>query len=633
MNWLEYFIDPAWIAALSKTLLHSLWQGSLIAMILALILQHLPEKKASLRYELASLALFMVFVSALCTFIGQLDQQTTIVTETIMIQKGSGTHSDLTFLKSPTYYGVLIWFLGFALLSIRLLMGWLNLIRLRYRSSPVDDWRKTVFIRIKERLKITTKIGLVESPLIHIPATIGYLKPIILLPISSMVQLSPDQLEAVIAHELAHIKRADFLMNIFYAMIETIFYYHPAVWWISSQMQHEREASCDDAAIQLTGDKVTYVNTLFFLKRQSLAPQFSLSMLGKKQSLYRRFNRQLMTPKNNHMTMKGITIVTLLLVALLSFAFKNGTKETSTKHLEAIKIDIQWDQDVNSMDTIPKKQSKNTIRIKTDLDGHRYDLLKENGEIMHFKEDGKKIDPADFSRYDYVMSQLQVMLDTPPPLPPQPPTPPLPDAPPTPPSAVDGLTAPSAPPAPPAPPAPAVRKESNVIILRETTPGLGEMEVQLENQEMMAHERAILDQEKVLRKVEQIELERSYEMEEMQERFLDTQLDLEEKASRDLARQDEALAQIQAKLMSYRDHLAQVEIDRSNTEISQMQLAEQNEIMDEMQLRLAEKMRLLNDPSLDELQIARIKINLQQQLDLLKEHETLLKRKRIIREE
>jgi beta-lactamase regulating signal transducer with metallopeptidase domain len=110
-------------------------------------------------------------------------------------------------------------------------------------------------------------------------------------------------------------------------MIETIFYFHPAVWWITGQMQHEREASCDDVAIKVTGDKVNYIKTLYLLKKQNLAPQLTLGMLGDNQSFYRRFDRQLMTPKKNEMTMKGMTIVALLLVALLSFAFKNGTKQ------------------------------------------------------------------------------------------------------------------------------------------------------------------------------------------------------------------------------------------------------------------------------------------------------------------
>jgi beta-lactamase regulating signal transducer with metallopeptidase domain len=175
-------------------------------MILAVVLNHLPEKRASLRYELSSFALFLVFISSLCTFIGQLDQQTIMVAETILIQEVSDTSSPLNPLASPTYYSVLIWLFGFILLSLRLLMGWLNLLHLRYRSQSVLGWQKTALIAMKKRMKITVKIGLVESPLINIPATIGYLKPIILLPLSSTILLTPDQLQAVIAHVLAHIK-------------------------------------------------------------------------------------------------------------------------------------------------------------------------------------------------------------------------------------------------------------------------------------------------------------------------------------------------------------------------------------------------------------------------------------------
>ena len=102
--------------------------------------------------------------------------------------------------------------------------------------------------------------------MVTVPMTIGYLKPMILLPLGLATNLTPLQIEAIIAHELAHIKRADYVMNFLYSFIEIVFYYHPAIWWVSTQMQHEREANCDDLAIALTGEKNNNLSTLYSIQ-------------------------------------------------------------------------------------------------------------------------------------------------------------------------------------------------------------------------------------------------------------------------------------------------------------------------------------------------------------------------------
>lgn len=520
MQWLENMIDPLVIQALGRMILHSLWQASLIALCLYLILQHIPEKKAALRHELSAFALFMVFVVALCTFLLELQAETgTVLIKEILIGDiNPVVYKDPASSMNALYYSVYIWLTGLIILSIRLIAGYCNLFRLKSQNTRIQGWPQETLLRLKAKLRIRSRIRLVESALVNLPATIGYLKPVILIPVSTMMQLSPGQLEAVIAHELAHIKRADYLLNLFYSIIEVTFYFHPAVWWISSQMRHEREASCDDLAIQITGNKAGYLKTLLELKTHTSTPPLVMGIFGNNQSFYRRFNRQLITPHHNSKTMEKITIVALLLLSFIGFAFRSQEKVIQIDTTKAI---VMKENIIVSdfQDTIPKNKSKHTVRIKTDLDGHRYEILKENGNIVYLKEDGKKIDEAQFDKYQSVLNKLNHMLDTPPPAPPIPPMPPSPavpdvapfapsaPSPPSPPTPRSRM--PEAPPAPPAPPAPEVYMPIAPPMPPEP-PQKNEQEY-LEMEEMMARQQEEMRYQMEAMSV-QLEMDRELEM-------------------------------------------------------------------------------------------------------------------------
>ncbi|MCB0687486.1 MAG: M56 family metallopeptidase, partial [Saprospiraceae bacterium] len=251
MNWLINLFDPIVVTALGKMILHSLWQGSLIAFLLYIVLKLIPEKFAHFRHELSALALFLVFVSALSTFLTNLHTP---------ILSLSSSAEEIIWLSAPLqntylqkdltiYTTVIIWFLGFLILGSRLIVNYFKLYHIRKNSTRIVQYQIVSMIkRLSLQLGVKKGVAAVESSMTKIPGTIGYLKPIILMPISSATQLTPDQLEAILAHELAHIKRSDFLLNLIYTFIETIFYYHPAVWWIADQLEHERECDCDDMA-------------------------------------------------------------------------------------------------------------------------------------------------------------------------------------------------------------------------------------------------------------------------------------------------------------------------------------------------------------------------------------------------
>jgi beta-lactamase regulating signal transducer with metallopeptidase domain len=122
--------------------------------------------------------------------------------------------------------------------------------------KPVDASLHTKLKLLAERLAVRRAVQLTESALIQIPTVVGWLRPVILLPASALTGLNTEQLEAILAHELAHIKRYDYLVNMLQTIVETLGFYHPAVWWISHKIRAEREHCCDDLAVSISGDRV-----------------------------------------------------------------------------------------------------------------------------------------------------------------------------------------------------------------------------------------------------------------------------------------------------------------------------------------------------------------------------------------
>jgi beta-lactamase regulating signal transducer with metallopeptidase domain len=158
---------------------------------------------------------------------------------------------------------VLAWMCGVVVLSLRLASGWLwvQAMKRHRASAAADHWRQTVR-KLARQLHIRRSIRLLESRAVGVPTVIGWLRPVVLLPVSTLAALSPQQVEAILAHELAHIRRHDYLVNLLQTLVETLLFYHPAVWWLSRRIRIERENCCDDLAVSLCGDPYAYAKAL-----------------------------------------------------------------------------------------------------------------------------------------------------------------------------------------------------------------------------------------------------------------------------------------------------------------------------------------------------------------------------------
>ena len=189
---------------------------------------------------------------------------------------------------------VFAWLAGVTLLASRAAVGWLAVRRLRASAEPVAARFEELAARVSERLRVSRAVALCRSALVEVPAVVGHLRPVILFPASAFAGLTPAQLEAVIAHELAHVRRYDYLVNLLQTAAETLLFYHPAVWWVSQRARAEREHACDDAAAACVGDVLLYARSLAALEQlraTSSSRAAALAVAADGGSLMRRIQR------------------------------------------------------------------------------------------------------------------------------------------------------------------------------------------------------------------------------------------------------------------------------------------------------------------------------------------------------
>jgi HEAT repeat protein/beta-lactamase regulating signal transducer with metallopeptidase domain len=176
---------------------------------------------------------------------------------------------------------VALWALGVVACSARLAAGWRAARRLRTDGTrPAQATYRDMLLRLAARLRVSRPVQLLESALVQVPAVIGWLRPVILVPASALTGLTPQQLEVLLAHELAHVRRHDYLVKLVQSVIEALLFYHPAVWWVSRQVRDEREHCCDDLVVAAFGDAHFYASALVGMERLRGAPQLALAATG-----------------------------------------------------------------------------------------------------------------------------------------------------------------------------------------------------------------------------------------------------------------------------------------------------------------------------------------------------------------
>lgn len=284
----------AFVSALALSLLHSLWQGALIGGIALLLNTRLKRATPDLRCSVFYVLLLTFGIGCLGTFLDlylQAARLSPLPSGVLMRETYFELSSSSHALTSASRIGVLptlapwlvvAWAAGVCTLSLRHLGGLLLLHRwCRTESVPCLPVWEACAQRLAQQMSIGRKILLRCSAQIDVPFAFGLFKSYVLLPSSVLLGLTPEQTEALIAHELAHIARYDVLFNLVQVCTETILFYHPVVWWLSAQIRVAREQRCDDLAVQVIGDRALYARALYSLEEARAAlPHLALGAKG-----------------------------------------------------------------------------------------------------------------------------------------------------------------------------------------------------------------------------------------------------------------------------------------------------------------------------------------------------------------
>jgi beta-lactamase regulating signal transducer with metallopeptidase domain len=285
----------ALLQPLGWTLIHFLWQGLALAALLCIAIAGLKSTSSNARYMAGCVALFLMGLAPLLTLRYELEvfRRSTIWNASLESQKSAKPiayvdRSRRPVLDSATItprpvpvhfvapgswtdriipWSVAGWMVGVFFLSTRLFATWIRVQLLRRAGHElIDETWLVKLVELQDRLGIRRKVALFKAAALESPAVIGWLRPVILVPASALSGLTPAQLEAILIHELSHILRHDYLVNLVQSSIEIVLFYHPAVWWVSNYIRQERENCCDDIAIQISGDRFDYARALTTLE-------------------------------------------------------------------------------------------------------------------------------------------------------------------------------------------------------------------------------------------------------------------------------------------------------------------------------------------------------------------------------
>ncbi|MFO7903866.1 MAG: M56 family metallopeptidase, partial [Pirellulaceae bacterium] len=387
MNILTSFVGLDWAEKIGITLIHSFWQVALIAIIYALVRFLLRLGSARARYTAGCCALFAMLVAPVSTYLVLWNSQAEVAysiersnqdargtelstipnhagesvaatppTESTPVTASGADAGEVTasmrstpvantserpptvdFMKafrSCLPWVTTVWVVGVSVLSLRPFWGWLHLLRVRRHGlSPLPEALQIGTQHTMRRLGVHRAVRFVQSALVEVPTVVGFLKPIVLLPASIVFELSTEEIELILAHELAHVRRNDWIVNLAQVAVEALLFYHPAMWWVSGQIRAEREHCCDDIAVATEGRRAAYVRTLVHLEElRQTAPVAVLSATGS--SLIARVRRLSGKPAGNcgHPGFRVcVAAPTVLTIAAISIAVAMATGGTEGK--------------------------------------------------------------------------------------------------------------------------------------------------------------------------------------------------------------------------------------------------------------------------------------------------------------
>ncbi len=457
-----YFFHESLFQALGWTIIHSIWQIALIGLLIKagmwIFKKHAPE----VRYHLLMAGILCIVLTTGFTFYKMVDnpvdhlvygevkisedimpatQLPDRVQPTLVAFDRSLVENALLFVQNNTHLITLFWLIGFLFFSVRFAGGYWYLSRIRRTAVPVNKKIHELSSGISSKFNLKKYVAVFESVTVKVPIVFGYIKPVIILPAGLATSIPFNQLEAILTHELAHIKRNDFIVNILRSLLEAVFFYHPVFWWIGKQLDNERENCCDDLTIALCENETALQEALLNIELHNQKLQHIAAALYKnKFQLLNRIKR--MKSKNNlnhgnRNTLAGLLILpAMVIIFSLSSAFV--PREADLPHLSVQNNPaIPSNMDINTAATEPVNLKQNApviseppvetltsdpaaipdtneikygSKIKTD-EGYVLMEFDENMNLQNITRDGKELTGEEREKYEKIAATSKKAFD------------------------------------------------------------------------------------------------------------------------------------------------------------------------------------------------------------------------------
>lgn len=390
MDIFQNFIPQNYLLALGWMIVHALWQIAVTGLLFWLALRIFNRKSAAFKYRLGLASLMLIALLSIVTFSIQLqpakvtgiaglseEELTYLMTnrELLNFEKAGIEPASTWVLISKRIENripdlVNIWFVGALLFLVKMATGMADLRQLHQKTHHEAESKWLEFIRNQQEiLKISRPVRLLSSIHIDMPLTYGILKPVILVPSALFLQLNPAQLEAIITHELAHVKRHDYLINILQSMLEVVFFFHPVFWWINKEIKEQRENACDELAIRkgISPKDLAYGLAHVLNMAQQHVPEMALAAAKKNTPTLDRIKR-IMGVKTSSTQPTTLTTLTMMITLLLGATLivgaydrpnpkETGEYLTTESHIKTLDLDLEMKMADSFLDTVPPNKN------------------------------------------------------------------------------------------------------------------------------------------------------------------------------------------------------------------------------------------------------------------------------------
>lgn len=393
------------IRSLGMTMVHSLWQGAIISVVIAFLLGLTPKPNARIRYHILFSGLLLLLAGFLATFfILYRNSYTTVfwgdmTNSTIPADQPAAWNwpwtpsrftSWLFLFLEPAYPALAFgWLTGFMLLGFRSTGGLVvSRMSLRKGLKTPDATLQMIFDRLQVMLDLPVMARLRVTTRMVSPLVIGFLKPVVVIPVAAISGLSTAQIEAVMVHELAHIRRFDHILILLQTLAGQVLFFHPAVWFLMPEIDRERENCCDDYVLKSDNNPINYIKALTMIQEMNLnSPLPANGLTGKPNQLLNRIKR-LVKPERKHSPAFRLTVMILFFATLgvsamtLFFAGQPGNSEYSLKTgaVNTTTIDRKNGEKMNMV--VASDTIKEIEKIRQEMEASRRELEKTQKELQ-----------------------------------------------------------------------------------------------------------------------------------------------------------------------------------------------------------------------------------------------------------